>query len=270
MASDRVGSFFGPEGEHGLIWHWSPRVGWKMNFRIRGFNECLITYVLAACSPAHAVEPDCYHLGWSESGKIKQLRTHLGESLALRHQGVEYACGPLFWSHYSFLGLDPRGLSDRYADYWAHGRAHMRMVHAHCVKNPGGFKGYSDDCWGLTASYSINFYNAHSPENDNGTISPTAALASFPYEPERCMRALRHFHDQHGEQLFGKYGFYDAFNLEHDWCPPRYLAIDQGPIVVMIENHRSGLLWRLFMSAEEIQSGLKRLDFVITPPDVGQ
>jgi hypothetical protein len=256
--------FRGPDSENVLIWHWSPRVGWKMNFRIRGYNECLITYVLAGCSPTHAVPPAVYHQGWAENDAIREPRTHLGESLALRHQGVKHSCGPLFWSHYSFLGLDPRGLSDRYADYWSHGRSHVRMVHAHCVKNPGQFKGYSADCWGLTASYSINFYNAHAPESDNGTISPTAALASFPYEPELCMRALRYFHDQQGDQLLGKYGFYDAFNLQQDWCPPRYLAIDQGPIVVMMENHRSGLLWKLFMSAEEIQSGLKRLGFTVS------
>ena len=253
--------FRGESRENVLFWHWSPRVGWKMNFRIRGYNECLITYVLAASSPTHPIPAEVYHEGWAESGAMNETRTYLGETLTLRHQGVKSSCGPLFWSHYSFLGLDPRGLSDRYADYWAHGKSHVRMIHEHCAKNPNGFKGYSADCWGLTASYSINFYNAHAPENDNGTISPTAALSSFPFEPELCMRALRTFHDQFGERLFGKYGFYDAFNQEKDWAPPHYLAIDQGPIVVMMENHRTGLLWNLFMSAEEIQKGLARLDF---------
>ncbi|MCU0719140.1 MAG: hypothetical protein MUC83_05510 [Pirellula sp.] len=253
--------FRGENRENVLFWHWSPRVGWKMNFRIRGYNECLITYVLAASSPTHPIPAEVYHKGWAESGAIKETRTYLGETLTMRHQGVKSSCGPLFWSHYSFLGLDPRGLSDRYADYWAHGRSHVKMIHEHCAKNPNGFKGYSADCWGLTASYSINFYNAHAPESDNGTISPTAALSSFPFEPELCMRALRHFHEKLGHRLNGKYGFYDAFNLEKDWFLPHYLAIDQGPIVVMMENHRTGLLWRLFMSAEEIQSGLTRLDF---------
>ncbi|MFN7842126.1 MAG: glucoamylase family protein [Pirellula sp.] len=253
--------FRGDSRENVLFWHWSPRVGWRMNFRIRGYNECLITYVLAASSPTHPIPAEVYHEGWAESGAIKETRTYLGETLTMRHQGVKNSCGPLFWSHYSFLGLDPRGLSDRYADYWAHGKSHVKMIHEHCVINPNGFKGYSADCWGLTASYSVNFYNAHAPENDNGTISPTAALSSFPYEPELCMRALRTFHDRLGERLIGKYGLYDAFNLEKDWAPPHYLAIDQGPIVIMMENHRTGLLWRLFMSAEEIQNGLKRLDF---------
>lgn len=255
--------FRGEDRENVLFWHWSPRVGWKMNFRIRGYNECLITYVLAASSPTHPIPPDVYHKGWAESGTIKETRSYLGETLTMRHQGVKRSCGPLFWSHYSFLGLDPRGLSDRYADYWEHGKSHVRMIHKHCSNNPNGFKGYSADCWGLTASYSVNFYNAHSPENDNGTISPTAALSSFPYEPELCMRALRTFHDKLGDRFNGPYGFYDAFNLEKDWAPPYYLAIDQGPIVVMIENYRTGLLWRLFMSATEIQDGLKRLDFKV-------
>ncbi|MCU0711446.1 MAG: hypothetical protein MUC43_05270 [Pirellula sp.] len=256
--------FRGANRENVLFWHWSPRVGWKMNFRIRGYNECLITYVLAASSPTHPIPSEVYHQGWAESGAIQETRTYLGETLTLRHQGVKESCGPLFWSHYSFLGLDPRGLSDRYADYWAEGKSHVRMIHQHCVKNPNAFKGYSEDCWGLTASYSINFYNAHSPENDNGTISPTAALSSFPYEPELCMKALRHFHDKLGNRLIGKYGFYDAFNLDKEWFPPHYLAIDQGPIVVMMENHRTGLLWRLFMSAEEVQNGLERLEFKVT------
>lgn len=253
--------FRGGEKENVLFWHWSPRVGWKMNFRIRGYNECLITYVLACSSPKHAVDAAAYHEGWAETGAIQEPRTYLGVPIELKHQGVKQSCGPLFWAHYSFLGLDPRGLKDRYADYWELNRAHVQMVHAHCIANPGKFVGYSEDCWGLTSSYAINFYNANSPENDQGTISPTAALSSFPYEPSYCMEALRYFYEKQGTRLFGKYGFYDAFNLQHDWFPPRYLAIDQGPIVIMIENQRSGLLWKLFMSAPEVQQGLTRLDF---------
>ena len=258
--------FQGPDKEKVLYWHWSPRVAWKMNFKIRGYNECLITYVLAACSPTHPAETATYHDGWAEGGAIREPHTHLGVPLALRHQGAPKTCGPLFWAQYSFLGLDPRGLKDRYADYWEHNRAHVQMIHAHCVENPGKFPGYSEDCWGLTSSYSINFYNGHSPDNDNGTISPTAALASFPFEPEYCQRALRYFYDKQGDKLMGKYGFFDAFNLKENWCPPRYLAIDQGPIVVMMENHRSGLLWRLFMSAPEVQEGLTKLGFEYRKP----
>jgi hypothetical protein len=251
----------GPNREAILYWHWSPRVQWKMNFRIRGYNECLITYLLAASSPTHPVDATVYHEGWAENGQIRQARQHLGIDLPLRHQGVQYSCGPLFWAHYSFLGLDPRGLKDRYADYWQHNTAHVAMNRQHCLKNPGNFREYGDKLWGLTSSYSINFYNGHSPENDNGTISPTAALSSFPYAPAECMRLLRYLHEEHSKDLWGKYGFFDAYNPTHDFRPPRYLAIDQGPIVVMVENHRSGLLWRLFMSSPDVQAGLKRLGF---------
>ena len=251
----------GPNRENVLFWHWSPNREWEMNFRIRGYNECLITYVLAASSPTHGVPAEVYHEGWAEGGSIKKKTKSHNVSLELRHQGIRSHCAPLFWAHYSFLSLDPRGLSDRYADYWQHNQAHVQMCLNYCVANPATHKGYSDRCWGLTSSYSLRGYRGHCPERDEGTISPTAALSSFPYNPDACMAALRYFHDELGDRLLGKYGFYDAFNEGKDWFPTRYLAIDQGPIVSMIENHRSGLLWKLFMSAPEIQAGLKKLDF---------
>jgi hypothetical protein len=163
--------------------------------------------------------------------------------------------------HYSFLGLDPRNLKDRYSDYWTHNVNHSLINYRYCVENPLGHKGYGEDCWGLTASYSLNGYMAHSPTRDPGVISPTAALSSFPYTPEESMRAARFFYDSLGTKLMGPYGFYDAFSLEEDWFPQRYLAIDQGPIVAMIENYRSGLLWDLFMKNDEVQKGLNLLGF---------
>ncbi len=256
----------GPDREDVLYWHWSPDFAWEMNFRIRGYNECLITYVLAASSPTFPVPADVYHKGWAESGAIRADSAYLGIPLKLRHQGVRSTCGPLYWAHYSFLGLDPRGLKDRYADYWQENRNHVRMIREHCIRNPGHFAGYGRDCWGLTSSYALKFYNGHSPENEEGTISPTAALSSFPYEPEFCMEALRGFYSKHKDRLFGKFGPYDAFNVQENWFPQRYLAIDQGPIIVMIENHRSGLLWNLFMSSQEIQTGLQALDFEFRRP----
>ncbi len=260
----------GPNRENVLFWHWSPDFGWEMNFRIRGYNECLITYVLAASSPTFPVTADVYHEGWAEGGAIGADSAYLGIPLKLRHQGVRSTCGPLYWAHYSFLGLDPRGLKDRYADYWQHNRSHVRMVREHSIRNPGGFAGYGKSCWGLTSSYGLNFYNGHSPENDEGTIAPTAALSSFPYEPQFCMETLRFFYSEHQQHLFGKFGFFDAFNLQHNWFPQRYLAIDQGPTIVMIENHRSGLLWKLFMSSEEIQTGLQKLGFQFRSPDFAE
>jgi hypothetical protein len=244
-------------GEEVLYWHWSPVHGWAMNLPIRGYNECLITYVLAAASPTFPIRPSVYHRGWASGGAIRNGREYLGVSLPL---GPDLG-GPLFFSHYSFLGLDPRGLSDRYADYWRQNVAQTRINYSHCVLNPNGWAGYGPSCWGLSASDTIGGYAAHSPTNDLGVISPTAALSSFPYTPAESMRALRHFHDELGGRLFGEYGFKDAFSPARGWTASSYLAIDQGPIVVMIENYRSGLLWRLLMSCPELGRGLELLDF---------
>ena len=249
------------DGEKVLYWHWSPNVGWKMNFAVTGYNECLIMYVLGAASPTHTIDPAAYHEGWARNGEIVGNHEKYGYTLKLNHNGAAEQGGPLFWSHYSYLGLDPRKLSDKYASYWEQNVAHTMINYQHCVANPQGFKGYGENCWGLTASYSVNGYNAHMPSNDLGVISPTAALSSFPYTPEQSMRAARYFYENLGEKLMGRYGFYDAFSETENWFPPHYLAIDQGPIVVMIENYRTGLLWNLFMKDADIQQGLKKLEF---------
>ena len=245
-------------GENVLYWHWSPRHGWAMNHQIRGWNECLIAYVLAASSPTHAIDPRVYHLGWTDSPVFRNRRDYDGVVLPL---GPDKG-GPLFFAHYSFLGLDPRGLSDAYADYWAQNRAHVHVNRAHCIANPNGFTGYGANCWGLTACDGDMGYNAFAPDNDHGVIAPTAAIASIPYAPQVSMAALRHFHDDLGDTLWRDLGFADSFNMSANWVAESHLAIDQGPIVVMIENYRSALLWRLFMSCPEIAAGLQRLGFV--------
>lgn len=250
-------NWFTQGGQDVLYWHWSPDNGWAMNFPIRGFNECLIVYVLAASAERYPVSADVYHQGWAHSPNFKNGKTFYGYPLPL---GFDYG-GPLFFSHYSFLGLDPRGLKDRYADYWEQNRNHTLINREHCIRNPGGFKGYGPHCWGLTASDTYDGYNAHSPTNDLGTISPTAALSAFPYTPEYSMQALRHFYEELGPKIWGPYGFYDAFNQSRDWVADSYLAIDQGPVIVMIENYRSGLLWKLFMSVPEVRQGLRKLGF---------
>jgi hypothetical protein len=254
---------FHRNGKNTLYWHWSPDYAWEMNFSIEGYNECLITYVLAAASPTHGVPAEVYHEGWARSGGMKNDSSHqqYGLHLDLKHNGAQQYGGPLFWSHYSFLGLDPRNLKDRYADYWQHNVNHTLIDYKYCVENPKKFKGYGENCWGLTASYSTRFYAAHSPSEDLGVISPTAALSSFPYTPKESMAALKHFYYDHGDKIFGPYGFYDAFSENDNWYIQRYLAIDQGPAIVMIENYRSELLWKLFMSCPEVQVGLKKLDF---------
>jgi hypothetical protein len=247
------------QGQEVLYWHWSPNNGWAMNFPVRGFNECMIMYVLAASSPneRYQVSSAVYHRGWAISDFFKNGKEFYGIKLPL---GFDYG-GPLFFSHYSFLGLDPRGLKDRYADYWEQNKNHTLINHAYCLDNPKKFKGYGENCWGLTASDDYKGYDAHSPTNDNGTISPTAALSAFPYTPEYSMKALKHFYYDLGDKIWSDYGFVDDFNETQNWYGRSHLAIDQGPIIVMIENYRSGLLWKLFMSCPEIKNGLKKLGF---------
>lgn len=240
-----------------LFWHWSPNNGWAMNFAVRGFNECLIMYVLAASSKTYPIDAKVYHDGWAQSNFFKNGKKFYDIELPL---GFDYG-GPLFFSHYSFLGLNPKGLKDRYADYWKQNVNHTLINYTHCVKNPNAFKGYGENCWGLTASDTYNGYNAHSPTNDFGTITPSAALSAFPYTPELSMKALKHFYYDLGDKIWGEYGFTDAFNESQNWYSKNYLAIDQGPIIVMIENYRSGLIWNLFMSIPEIKDGLKKLGF---------
>ncbi len=244
-------------GQKVLYWHWSPSKEWAMNHQIRGHNETLITYVLAASSPTHTITADVYHEGYARSGAIKNGNSYYDITLPLG----EALGGPLFFSHYSFLGLDPRNLEDQYANYWTQNRNHTLINQAYVLANPLKYAGYTEESWGLTASDNHEGYSAHSPNNDRGVITPTAALSSFPYTPEESMKALHFFYYNIGDRLWGQYGFYDAYNITAGWVANSYLAIDQGPIIVMIENYRTGLLWDLFMSAPEVQTGLEKLDF---------
>ena len=244
-------------GQDVLYWHWSPDKQWIMNHQIKGYNEALITYLLSAASPAHSIDAPVYHVGWAGNGSIVNGKTFYDITLPL---GYDYG-GPLFFAHYSFLGLDPRNLQDTYSNYWTQNVNHTLINQAYCIDNPKNFVGYSDENWGLTASDNHQGYSAHSPTNDLGVITPTAALSSFPYTPAESMKALKFFYYTLGDRLWGAYGFYDAFNLTEGWVASSYLAIDQGPVIVMIENYRTGLLWDLFMSAPEIQDGLNKLSF---------
>lgn len=252
-------NWFTNGGQNVLYWHWSPNNGWAMDFPVRGFNECLIMYVLAASTPneKYQVPASIYHRGWAQSDFFINKRKFYNYTLPL---GFDYG-GPLFFSHYSFLGLSPKGLKDRYADYWEQNQNHTLINYSYCVDNPKAFKGYGENCWGLTASDTYNGYDAHSPTNDHGTITPTAALSAFPYTPAQSMKALRHFYVDLGDKIWSPYGFTDAFNQTQNWYAQSHLAIDQGPIVVMIENYRTGLLWNLFMSCPEVRNGLKKLGF---------
>ncbi|WP_337965129.1 glucoamylase family protein [uncultured Flavobacterium sp.] len=247
-----------------LYWHWSPTYDWQMNFPLEGYNECLITYVMAASSPTHSIDAKVYHEGWARSGGIVSDKKKYDIPLILKHNGAEEFGGPLFWAHYSYVGLDPNQLSDKYANYWDLNVNQTKINYEYCVQNSKN--GYSADYWGLTASYSRNpdgsiGYNAHMPSNDQGVMSPTAAISSIAYTPKESMAVIRNLYENHKKETWGEAGFYDALSLQNNWVAKRYLAIDQGPEVVMIENYRTGLLWKLFMNAPEVKQGLTKLGF---------
>ena len=249
-------NWFTQNTSNGLYWHWSPTDAWAMNMKISGWNEALITYVLGASSDKYAITKEVYQNGWTRNGAFKNGNSFFGVKLPL---GGNMG-GPLFFTHYSFLGLNPKLLTDQYTNYFDQNKAHAQINYLYCKANPKQYAFYGENCWGLTASDNENGYSAHAPDNDLGVISPTAALASFPYTPTESMQALHFFYYKLGDKIWKEYGFVDAFNLNKFWYADSFLAIDQGPIIVMIENHRSGLLWNLFMSCPEVKNGLKKLE----------
>lgn len=250
-------TWFQKESENVLYWHWSPQYNWQMNLKISGWNECLITYVLAASSPTHSISKNVYTQGWARNGAMANGKSFYGYTLPL---GTDYG-GPLFLSQYSFLGLNPKGLKDQYADYWQQNLNHTLINRQYCIDNPKKFSGYGQDCWGLTASDGNDGYSTYSPTNDKGVIAPTAALSAMPYTPQESMQALHFFYYKLGDKLCSEYGFVDAFNLSRNWFDNQHIAINQGPIIVMIENHRTGLLWKLLMKSPDIRGGLNKLGF---------
>ena len=253
------------DGGDFIYWHWSPDYNWDMNFPISGFNETMIVYLLAIASPTHPVPADLYYKGWASSN-YQNGKSFYGIPL---YVGWDYG-GPLFFVHYSFLGFDPSDKKDIYTNYFINNRNYTLIDQAYCADNPKNYPGYSADTWGLTASDNPWGYDAQSPTNDNGTISPTAALSSMPYTPELSMNALKSFYYVYGNKLWGQYGFYDAFNLSQNWYASSYIAIDEGPIIDMIENYRSQLLWKNFMANPEIQPMLDAIGFVSDNTDVSE
>jgi len=251
-------NWFRNGGQNVLYWHWSPDYNFEMNMQIKGWNEAMIVYILAASSNTDSIPKLVYDEGWASNDGMKNNNSYYGVQLPL---GPAYG-GPLFFSHYSFLGINPHDLSDVYANYFTQNTAQSLINYKYCVANPKDFYDYSENNWGLTASDdNLTFYTAHSPTNDDGVITPTAAISSLPYTPEQSMNALRFFYYKLGDKLFKQYGFIDAFNLSDLWFADSFLAIDQGPEIVMIENYRSGLLWNLLMTCAEIKRGMTRLGF---------
>jgi hypothetical protein len=242
-----------------LLWHWSPKNGFDRNFPVKGWNEALITYIISASSSRHPVTRGVYEKTWVGTRNWRNGKSYYGHSLPL---GNTNGGGPLFFSQYTFMGVDPNNLTDDHGiDYAEQTRNHTLINRAYSIDNPKKYKGYGEKAWGLTAGDSVKGYVAHSPEDDRGVIQPTAALSSMPYTPSFSMQALRYFYEEKGEKLWSPYGFVDGFSEQFDWYARSHLAIDQGPIVVMIENYRSGLLWKIFMNIPEIQEGMKQLGF---------
>ncbi len=251
------------QNKKSITWHWSTNFGFEKDLLVSGWNEALIVYILAASSPTYTIDKETYTNGWARNGEMKNGKSFYNHQLFL---GEDYG-GPLFLSQYSFIGIDPRNLKDEFCDnYFEQNRNHSLINYEYCIANPNKFKGYSEDCWGLTASDNFEGYSAHSPSNDISVITPTAALSSFPYTPAESKKALNHFYYDLKDKIWGEYGFYDAFSIEKDWYSKGYLAIDQGPIVGMIENYRTQQLWNLFMSDTDIKKGLKKLGF--TSPNI--
>ncbi|MBL0271482.1 MAG: Ig-like domain-containing protein [Chitinophagaceae bacterium] len=250
-------NWFRQNNQNVLYWHWSPTLNWVINNQVRGWNEALIVYVLASSSLTDSIPKVVYDNGWAGNGSIRNNNTYYGYPLPLGPSNG----GPLFFAHYSFLGVNPNGLMDAYGNYQTQAINHTKINYEYCKANPRGYYGYSNLCWGLTACDIPTGYAANEPNNDRGVIAPTAALSSMPYTPTESMNALKFFYYKLGDKLWGPYGFYDAFSLKDLWFANSALAIDQGPIIVMIENYRSGLLWNLFSGAPEIKNGLRRLGF---------
>ncbi|ACB74414.1 glucoamylase family protein [Opitutus terrae] len=263
-----------------LYWHWSPDHAWHISHPLIGWNEAMIIYLLAIASPTHSVPAEMYYTGWAGTSE-RHLRYRRGWSRTTQgdhyvngntYYGIKLEVGEgngsdLFFTHFSFMGFDPRGRRDRFTNYFFNNRAIARINHAYCVENPRGFAGYGYDTWGLSAGIASGG-GRPLPRDDNGTINVMASLASMPYTPEESMAALKHFYRDLGAKIWGPYGFYDGFNQTENWFEPVYMALNQAPITVMIENHRTGLIWKLFMQNPEIQPALDAIGFTPdTTPD---
>ncbi|MDU1892607.1 MAG: glucoamylase family protein [Dysgonomonas sp.] len=253
-----------------LYWHWSPDQEWVINHKLIGWNETMITYLLAIASPTHGISEDMYYSGWaSQEKEAYDYRSGWGETTdgANYYNGNTYygvkldvgvnRGGPIFFTHFSFFGFDPRGLKDKYTskDYFDNLRNIALISYRYSIENPNKRLGFGPGCWGLTASESPWGYGAAEAmaHHEYGTMSPAGAIASMVYLPEESMGALKNYYRNFGSFLWGEYGFRDTFNLDENWCSNIYMGLSQGSIIAMTENYRSGLIWNLFMKDPDIQ-----------------
>ncbi|HEY6447037.1 MAG TPA: glucoamylase family protein [Acidobacteriaceae bacterium] len=246
-----------------LYWHWSPDYSFYIANRLTGWNEVMITYLEAIASPTHPVPSSLYYTGYTGQGTGQVYGVeHKYFGIPIFMDYVHGSPGPLFFTQYSYMGYDPRGRRDKYTDYFVNNSNEALMSQAYSKVNPRHMKGYGGDCWGLTAVDGPDGYDEYKPfVTDDGTIAPTGAISSFAYTPGPSMLALKHFYRDLGAQLWDIYGFRDAFNQQENWYAGIYMGLNQAPQAVMIENHRSGLIWKYYMANPEIQAMLKKIGF---------
>lgn len=249
------------DGADSLTMGWQPERGF-LSSRWVGYNEAMILYLLALGATTHPLPPAAW-TAWTLGYKWE---TRFGPSFA--------PFSPLFGHQYSHCWVDFRGRADawmraRGSDYFENSRRATLAQRAYCIANPGRHPGYGALVWGLTACDGPNragipgyaARGAPPAEHDDGTLAPTAAGGSVPFAPEVCLPTLRYFYDTWRPKLWTAYGFRDAFHLGVDWWDPDVLGIDQGPILLMLENHRTGRVWKTVMKSAVIQRGLARAGF---------
>lgn len=248
----------------GLYWHWSPDFGFHTKNRLAGWNETMMPYLLGIASPTHPLAPELYYTGWCAEGEPAR---HFGqpsvqEGIRLTVADPHGETGPLFFTHYSFMGFDPH-VRDKYADYFDNNRNITQVMQKYALENPHHFVGYGANAWGMSAVTGPHGYRAfHPPSTDDGTLAPTAAAGAYAYTPEASLAALKHFYRDLGAALWDVYGFRNAFNETEDWYATGEIALNQAPQTVMIENGRTGLIWKSFMSNPEILAMQKKIGLV--------
>lgn len=255
---------------------WHPEKGF-IESRWKGYNEAMILYVLALGSPTHTIPAE----SWTAWTSTYQWANYYGQ------EHVNF--GPLFGHQYSQMYIDFRGIYDPYMkdkgiDYFENSKRATYANRAYCMANPGHYTGYSSNVWGLTAcdgpgnstkaNPNVSFMGYHARgaaqyyNDDDGTITPTAAGGSMAFAPEICIPALQAMYEQYGDKIYTRYGFVDAFNLSikntdgsTGWIDTDHLGIDQGPILIQAENYRSELVWNLMKKNPYIINGLKKAGF---------
>jgi hypothetical protein len=249
-----------------LYWHWSPDFGFYIANRVGGWNETLMPYLLGIASPTHSIPASLYYTGWAQDGNASRKYATSVDLYGI-HLSVadpNGTTGPLFFTHYSFMGFDPH-VRDKYADYFVNNRNMSLIQQKYAIENPHHYLGYGADDWGMSAVTGPHGYRAyHPPSTDDGTIAPTAAMGAYAYVPDASLLALKHFYRDLGAQTWDVYGFRNAFNQTEDWYSPDELALNQAPQTVMIENGRTGLIWKSFMSNREMPAMLKAIGLTPT------